>query len=159
MDSSTEAPRFLAWNVKASLLAYVRGMPDGSVEAATPARLVGDVFHFPLHAELPSGELRFSGALTLQGHGGMLRLRFADFALVPSGGGKVGADPCTITIADPFESESRLELAEIAESRVLPDGTVETRGTSLTEAGSDLFFSGPYTTGTPLDDPRVVILP
>ena len=70
----------LTWGIKSSLRAYVRGMPDGRVEVSDGAEEVASGFSFPGHA------LRFTGAVTLTGHNGMMRVRIADPALVESDG-------------------------------------------------------------------------
>lgn len=129
----------LRWGIKASLLGYVRGMADGRVEVADGATADGDAFVF----EGADASLVFRGSVALTGHGGMLRVTIADPAVVEAAGGWV------LEIADPDDPDARLRFATIAAF----DGTTAS-GTALTEEGADLFF-GPYTTGTPIDDPRV----
>lgn len=136
------AERALTWGIKASLLDYVRGMPDGSVELADGASEAAGAFRFP--ADVASGDpLAFRGAVRLTGHGGMMRVTIADPSIVQT------ADGWALEIADPDDAELRLRFATIARF----DGDRAT-GTALTEDGADLFF-GPYAQGTPLDDPRI----
>ena len=130
----------LAWAVKASLLGYVRGMPDGRIELDGVTEQ-GEGFVFPA-ADADSG--RFTGTVTLLGHGGMMRVVLADPWLTPQGDGAV------LSIADPDDPTVRLDFARIARF----DGAAAT-GTTLTIDGADLFF-GPYTEGTELDDPRII---
>jgi hypothetical protein len=138
----------LVWGIKASLLGYVRGMPDGAVTLSGGAEEVDGGFRFPAAdaaghtgADAP---LAFRGAVTLTGHGGMLRVTIADPALVDTGDGWV------LEIADPDDPGIRLRFATLAGF----DGERAT-GAALTEDGADLFF-GPYERGTAVDDPRVV---
>lgn len=127
----------LVWGVKASLLDYVRGRGRGSVELSGGATAFEGAIRFP-------GDARsFRGTVTLTAHGGMLRIVIADPALVESPSGWL------LEIADPDDPTERLPFATIAAF----DGT-RASGTALTEAGADLFF-GPYSRGTPLDDPVV----
>jgi hypothetical protein len=129
----------LDWGIKASLLGYVRRMDDGSVEAREGAATTSTGIRFD-----GAGGLAFRGAVTLTGHGGMLRVTIADPAIVQADGGWV------LEIADPDDASSRLAFATIAAF----DGR-RASGTALTEDGADLFF-GPYERGTPIDDPVVV---
>ncbi|WP_125098628.1 HtaA domain-containing protein [Leucobacter chromiireducens] len=141
---SPESPRSLRWGVKASLVAYVTDMSDGSATVEAPALADGDTFVFPESGS--ATPLQFRGTVTLSGHAGMLRLVFADPALEETAGG------WTLTIADPHEAGGRLPFAAIAELTQTRDGGRRGTGLRLTEAGADLFFSGPYTAGTELDD-------
>lgn len=129
----------LSWNVKASLLAYVRGMGDGQVSTVSPARFVGDTVFFP------GDGASFSGALALLGHGGLLQLTFADPRVEPIGAG------WRITIEDPYAPGSRMTLASVGALLDEPGGVRRGSGVALTAEGADLFL-GPYTEGTPLDD-------
>ncbi len=129
----------LDWGIKASLLGYVRRMADGSVEAGGGAARTGTGFRF----ESADG-LAFRGAVTLTGHGGMLRVTIADPAIVQVGGG------WALEITDPDDPSSRFPFATIAAF----DGR-RASGTALTQDGADLFF-GPYERGTAIDDPVVV---
>lgn len=135
----------LVWGVKASLLGYVRGMPDGRVEVSDGAAADPGGFAFPS----AGGALEFRGAVTLTGHGGMMRVVLADPRLVETDGG------WELTVRDDEAPSGRLRFATI--DALTPDdgdGRAAT-GTRLTADGADLFF-GPYTEGTPVDDPRVV---
>ena len=129
----------LLWGVKASLLGYVRGMPDGAVTLAGGAEQTEGGFRFP-----GEGGGAFRGSVTLAGHGGMMRVVIAQPAIVEAEGG------WALEIADPDDPTARLRFATIAAF----DGERAT-GAALTEDGADLFF-GPYERGTPLDDAVVV---
>lgn len=129
----------LDWRIKASLLDYVRGMGDGTVEATDGAESTDTGLRFPRTAGLA-----FRGAVTLTAHGGMLRVTIADPAIVKTPTG------WAIEIADPHDLLSRMRFATIA----VFDGE-HASGTALTQDGADLFF-GPYARGTAIDDPVVV---
>ena len=129
----------LDWGIKASLLDYVRGMGDGTVETAGGATAAADGLRFP-HA----AGLAFRGAVTLTAHGGMLHVTIADPALVETATG------WAIGIVDPHDPSRRMRFATIAAF----DGR-RASGTALTQDGADLFF-GPYQRGTAIDDPVVV---
>lgn len=135
----------LGWGIKASLLDYVRGMPDGTIETSNGAGEGDAGFVFP-----GLGDDAFGGTVTLTGHGGMMRVTISDPALVR------GGEHWLLTIADPGDPGIRLPFARIAAIDTGSDGVRRATGTVLTGDGADLFF-GPYTAGTPLDDP--VVLP
>ena len=163
MDQHRRSPHALEWGIKQSLVDYVLGMHDGSVTVTDPASEIGAGYRFPPESAQQASEdgtLRFAGTVTLSGHGGLLKIVVADPWLVPvtsavagSAGTGSAEDRWSLTIVDPYEPGSRLVFASI-------DGlgfeTGAAHGTRLTADGADLFFSGPYTEGTELDDPRVV---
>jgi hypothetical protein len=128
----------LLWGIKASLLGYVRGMADATVVASGGASVEGAGFRFPADSGLA-----FRGAVELTAHSGMMRVVIADPAIVETQSGWV------LAIADPDDPAKRLTFATLGAF----DGR-RASSTALTEAGADLFF-GPYTQGTPLDDPVV----
>lgn len=132
------AGRSLLWGIKASLLDYVRGTADGSVEVTDGASITPAGIRFP-----GTDGRAFGGAVTLTGHGGMLRLTIARPAIIETSGGWV------LEIADPDEPSRRMTFATIAAF----DGT-RASSTALTQDGADLFF-GPYERGTAIDDPMV----
>jgi hypothetical protein len=75
----------MTWAVKDSLVAYVEGLDDGSVEAVIPASRTRQGFAFPWDgpaaagdAACPVGVLRFRGAVRLTGHWGMLDVELRD---------------------------------------------------------------------------------
>ncbi|MFD4423144.1 HtaA domain-containing protein [Agromyces sp. NPDC058484] len=134
----------LIWPIKQSLIEYVRGMADGTAEAAHGAVATDQGFEFP---GSPEADLAFRGTVTLTGHSGMLHLVFRDPALVR------GDDGWVLTIADPDDPAIRLPFARIA-SLTQEGGGRRASGSALTADGADLFF-GPYVEGTPVDDPFV----
>lgn len=135
----------LVWGVKASLIDYIRSLPDGSVEMSDGAVATGAGFRF---AQSERGGLRFTGTVTLTAHNGMLHIVIADPELQPDGAGLL------LTIADPDDPTLRLPFGQAAGMQATTEGDRCT-GTTLTEDGADLFF-GPYEAGTPLDDPLVL---
>lgn len=149
----------LEWGIKQSLVRYIAGMADGSIVVSEPATAVEGGFRFP-SAALPGvtepsrndSTLCFAGSVTLTGHGGMLKLVFTDPRLVP------GSEPNAqwlLTIADPYKPGARIAFATI-DQLILGEAWASAHGTRLTADGADLFFSGPYTEGTELDDPRIL---
>lgn len=137
--------RALEWGVKASLLDYVRGMGDGTVDATDGATITDAGIRFPGIRFPGTGEppLAFAGAVTLTAHGGMLHVTIAAPAIVETATG------WAIEIDDPHDPSQRMAFATIAGF----DGRDAT-GTALTQDGADLFF-GPYQRGTAIDDPRI----
>lgn len=136
----------LVWGIKASLLAYVNGMPDGRVELAEVEEQ-GGRFHFAQDREADRADpavRHFAGAVTLVGHHGLMRVVLADPWLRPTASG------AALSVADPDVVGARLAFARIER---WAEGVAS--GTTLTSEGADLFF-GPYAEGTELDDPRVV---
>lgn len=143
----------LEWGIKQSLVRYVAGMADGALAAGGPATAVGGGFQFPAAARPQAdGTLRFAGSVTLTAHGGMLRLVVAEPWLVPVG---EPSDAWSLTIADQYEPGARIAFATI-DQLILGEAWASAHGTRLTADGADLFFSGPYTEGTELDDPRIL---
>lgn len=174
MCRTEAAARPLEWAIKESLIRYVREMSDGSVRVAgsateTPAGFVfapdpdSGAESAPDPAQQSGGPLapapqpaptprRFAGTVTLTGHGGLLRIEISDPWLEPV----AAADgPWRLTIRDPFEPGARLEFASIGRVEFGPGGSLACVDTRLTSDGSDLFFAGPYTPGTELDNPTV----
>jgi len=146
----------LEWGIKHSLVQYVLGMDDGTAEVSPPAHAIDDRFRFPAAEHDPaldSDALRFTGTVTLSGHGGMLKLVFADPWLVP---GASLDDAWTLTIADAYDPGRRVAFATVSRVALDPAGGATTSGTRLTADGADLFFAGPYSAGTDLDDPVVI---
>ncbi len=131
----------LLWGIKSSLLDYVRGMGDGTVEATGGASVTDAGIRF---GSPEPGSLAFRGAVTLTAHGGMLHVTIADPAIVETSTG------WALEIVDPHDASRRMAFATIAGF----DGRRAT-GTALTHDGADLFF-GPYQRGTAIDDPTII---
>lgn len=138
----------LTWPIKTSLLRYVRGMADGAVAVRGGAVEHDGAFHFPGESS-SEDEHRFTGTVTMQGHGGMLALDFREPWL------RREAHGWSLSIADPDAATGRVRLATLRGLDRHADGTLRGSGTALTADGADLFF-GPYENGTPFDDPVVV---
>lgn len=139
----------LSWGIKESLLGYVHGMPDGRVEVSGGAAVTPAGFSFPADGAPDGGRLGFRGAVTLTGHGGMMRVVVADPCLVETAAG------WDLTVRDDEDPSGRMRFATVDALTPDGDGGRTASGTRLTQDGADLFF-GPYTAGTPLDDPRVL---
>jgi len=132
----------LVWGIKASLLAYARGMGGGDVQHEGAVKEPSG-YAFPG----TDGEGHtFSGSVRITAHGGIMDVTLADPAVVPDG------DRWLLTVAGPAGAD-RLAVASI-ESLTEQDGFLVAAGTAMTAAGADL-FAGPYGPGTPLDDPFI----
>lgn len=143
----------LEWGIKQSLVRYIASMADGSIVASDPATVTECGFRFPATPPLQAnGTLHFAGSVTLTAHGGMLRLVVAEPWLIPTGEPN---DAWSLTIADQYEPGARIAFAMI-DRLILGKAWASAHGTHLTADGADLFFSGPYTEGTGLDDPRIL---
>jgi hypothetical protein len=72
----SEALRQLNWAVKESFLAYVRGLPDGTIESFAGCEAMDGTFAFPCES-CDEGVLSFYGGVQLKGFAGMLDVRLA----------------------------------------------------------------------------------
>jgi hypothetical protein len=75
----------LHWSVKDSLIAYISGLEDGTVEAIEPATRTEAGFSFVLNgpasdfnAETHTGVLQFQGTAHFTGHWGMMNITVKD---------------------------------------------------------------------------------
>ena len=75
----------LHWSVKDSLIAYISGLEDGTVEALEPATKTDSGFSFTLNdvasdfnAETHTGVLQFLGTAHFTGHWGMMNINIKD---------------------------------------------------------------------------------
>ena len=75
----------LHWSVKDSLIAYISGLEDGTVEALEPAIRTDSGFSFTLNdvasdfnAETHTGVLQFLGTAHFTGHWGMMNITIKD---------------------------------------------------------------------------------
>ena len=75
----------LHWSVKDSLIAYISGLEDGTVEALEPATRTESGFNFALNeaasefnAETHTGVLQFLGTAHFTGHWGMMNITVKD---------------------------------------------------------------------------------
>ncbi|WP_460774683.1 HtaA domain-containing protein [Microbacterium sp. GXF7504] len=130
----------LVWGVKASLLAYVRGMGGGAVETTG---VVKEPSGFAFPGTDGDGHT-FSGSVRLTAHGGIMDVTLADPAIVPDG------EHWQLTVA---HGDGRLAVAAI-DALTDRDGFLVASGTVMTAEGANL-FAGPYGPGTPLDDPFI----
>ncbi|WP_211883077.1 HtaA domain-containing protein [Pseudarthrobacter albicanus] len=85
-------PLGLTWGIKRSFIAYITGLPDGTVSATDGATVVeSSLFCFaPEESDydvaLGTGVLRFRGDVRLGGHHGMLFVRLLDPWIAFTGG-------------------------------------------------------------------------
>lgn len=75
----------LHWSVKDSLIAYISGLEDGTVEALEPATRTDSGFNFVLNdvasdfnTESHTGVLQFLGTAHFTGHWGMMNITIKD---------------------------------------------------------------------------------
>lgn len=79
------SPFDLHWSVKDSLIAYISGLEDGTVEALEPATRTDAGFSFVLNGpasdfnpETHTGVLQFLGTAHFTGHWGMMNITIKD---------------------------------------------------------------------------------
>jgi Htaa len=167
MDDNIQAFTPLVWGVKASLLAYVRGLGDGEIAVKAPAELAshdqyssqeataGFAFapdpngsHFDLATQ--TGQLRFRGSVTLSGHFNAMRVELSDPRLDLDGGSGTLSVRTNGLIGTP-------RWDSIASAVVLP-GTDCTDGISVglaLTAGGRMLLGQQYQVGQPLDPASV----
>lgn len=151
----------LTWGIKASFIAYIAGLPDGTVSAAAGAsEIQPGLFHFSF-AESDydqargAGVLRFRGDVRLAGHHGMLFVRLLDPWIEVTGdrgvlsistgddAGRDRIDVGTLSVASPATADDTLLWTGM--------------GVLVTAGGSEL-FDGQYAAGQPMD-PLTVRVP
>ncbi len=104
----------LVWGVKASFREYVRHA-EGQIRLEGGAEQVDDVFAFA-----PAGEeLKFTGAVHFDAHGGMLKVAVIDpwIELEPDGS-------ASLTVADP-QRDRRVKVADLGEISPAGEGTAQ----------------------------------
>jgi hypothetical protein len=151
----------LAWAVKDSLLSYVEGLDDGSVEVVEPASRSDAGFWFPtaepgadpVEAAAPT-VLQFLGTVRLTGHWGMLDVELRDPRV------ELDGPHGTLFVHDrgSRDPEARVPFAD------LTLGTTAGRGSAVVEAAAALtghgrlLLGGQYAVGEPLS-PLLITLP
>lgn len=153
----------LTWAVKDSLVAYVEGLADGTVETLAPASRTADGFWFPRPEEplgAAAGEPRhvwqFLGAVRLTGHWGALDVELRDPRVELDG----GRGTLLIRERGGRTADKRLPFADLVLDGPPEAGDgVATLGiaASLTGHGR-LPLGGQYVVGEPLG-PLLVSLP
>lgn len=78
----------LNWKIDPHFLAYVSGLPDGSIDVQQPAEHTNGYYIFP-EATIQPGRMQFSGAIHFSGHGGLLDVLFQDPAFETTEDGSV----------------------------------------------------------------------
>lgn len=151
----------LTWGIKASFIAYIAGLPDGTVSAASGASEIRPgLFHFSFDAAdydpaRGAGVLRFRGDVRLAGHHGMLFVRLLDPWMEISGGRGV----LSISTGD-GAGRDRIDVGTLTAASPAPaDGSLLWAGMDvlITSGGSEL-FDGQYAAGQPMD-PLTVRIP
>jgi hypothetical protein len=147
----------LRWPIKRSFVNYVRAMADG-VGSATQGASVTDsmdvIYENDLDFSSPN-EWHFRGDVRFAGHSGMLFVKIADpriRILGPEGNAE-------LTVADPYGSDTRLQLVTL---RVIPQGV---RGRAQTWVGTDVrlsadgveLFNYVYQPGEEFDSLEIVV--
>jgi hypothetical protein len=165
--SSTARPAALIWGVKESFRAYVTAS-GGTVDVTEPAQLDPAGFRFPLaessvgdvfwaEGKLPArGELRYTGEVRFQAHGGMLVVVIIDPSVVFEPG------EATLTVVDtdylPDRSKRlKMALLDTEAIRIEPGSTGIEAPAALTEEGSRL-LGDVYPAQTALD-PLIIETP
>lgn len=137
----------LVWKVKGSLRDYVLGRAGGSIRAFDGAMDSEDGFMFP-SVSAGEGSVRFGGTIVLSGHGGLMEIALGEPWLTRA------HDTWLISLADPENSNERLNFASVGSFEPDAAGSLRGNGTALMAAGADLLL-GSYREGEVLDDPVV----
>lgn len=148
----------LDWGVKASLVAYVAGLPDGRVVTTGGAvRLAAGPFRFPLEGLEQGGpgyRARFRGGVRLSGHGGLLTIDLSDPRLDLDDAGAV----LSFVVVEAGEDPVRLEIARSTTG--VRDGSVRRFSPMrLTADGAFALGALQYSPGQPVDDIEVRLPP
>lgn len=149
----------LGWGVKQSFRNYVEAAGgsiaiSGGTERAADGSFVfsttsGDLRVGPDGA--PQGAAQFSGEVGFEAHGGMLRVRLADFGV------EIGADGATLTAAEGGAGGPRIVIAKLDVSAASADGDgALVLPAKVTIHGSQA-LGDHYPPGTPLDPVRLVV--
>lgn len=144
----------LHWGIKESLLAYVEGLEDGSVETVGPVIRQGNEFVFPLDQDASDfdpatrlGTLQFQGSVTLSGYWGSMRIQLTDPQLKMT---DINTD-LLVRVSSMFTGERFEPIAAVAVTQFEPELTGTTR---LTSAGR-MLLGEQYHVGQELDPLRV----
>lgn len=146
----------LEWGIKATMLDYVRALPDGTMTFDGEDALGLDVFVFPLVDDLrPTGQNRvvsFRGQFHSAGHHG------TQLAVVIDPTIEVRGSIGRLSVVRWAGRQARLEIAEFEwpTPRAVVGGFERVLRPRLTVEGTEV-FGDVYPTGTPLDDVRVVL--
>lgn len=144
----------LIWGIKKSLLEYVEGLEDGTVEVTAPATRTGGEFTFTLDEEASDfdpatrrGILQFRGSVVLTGYWGTMRVELTDPQLSV---GEIATD-LLVKTSSMFTGERFDPIASVAVTTFEPELLGTTR---LTSAGR-LLLGEQYQVGQELSDLRV----
>jgi hypothetical protein len=139
----------LQWGFKTSFRGYVERV-GGRVDVSAPAQSAESEYFFPFVGREFDGEhgatlLRFAGAVSFHGHGGLLSLTIAAPTVVFHDGSII------LSVAHPSDPTTLLPLADlVAPTREGPIAA------TLTTQGSEL-LRGIYPVGAELDVVRLVL--
>lgn len=137
----------LAWGVRASFLAYIEALRDGSVSVADGAQRDADGFRLP-GRRLDAGEYAFEGSLHFFGYAGALDVTLRDLRV------HVDGDSGALTAA---VAGLRIPLAAIAGPRSDAGGTTVFSEVTFTDDGAAL-LGGVYSAGTPSDPVTIRVM-
>jgi len=133
-----ESTATLHWGIKESLLRYIDGLEDGSMQVVDPASRDGSEFTFPLDVAASDfdtqtrvGTLQFRGSVILSGHWDSLRIEVNDPQLKIT---NINTD-LLVRVTSIFTGERFLALAAVAITEFEPELIGVTR---LTSAGRSL---------------------
>ena len=147
----------LAWGVKQSFCAYVKAMGGEITASAGAVREDDGDFVFEQAPDsgvtvgadgAPQGQVRFSGEVTFNAHGGMLKVFLADPIL------DFTASPPVLTLADSPARDRRDPVAKLDLPAMTLEGDELVIPTTLTWQGGQL-LGDHYPANTPIDPVRV----
>lgn len=145
----------LVWGIKRSLIEYVEGLEDGTIEIADPAGRNEHEFLFSYDAsasqfdiETRTGVLQFRGAVTLRGYAGNLQIQVIDPQLRMT---NVASDLLTLT-RSMFTGERFDPIVTVSVEAFEPELHGKTR---LTNAGRVL-LGAQYQVGQEMSNLRII---
>lgn len=146
------------WGVRASFLAYIRGLGDGSIELDGGVAYTDDGALFFPFAGLDASEddserwIRTQGSALFQGHHGMLTVPLRDLLV------RMTRESATLCSVQSDGSVYPIADVALGEPEIGAEGIVwRDAPVMLTEPGSR-YFGGNYPEGTPME-PLTIRLP
>ncbi|OKL46752.1 hypothetical protein BSR28_04710 [Boudabousia liubingyangii] len=150
----------LNWGVRQSFTTYIRGLAKGGWDLGGGATWTGSAFNFPVasgiyNSQTGKGQIRYSGTVHFNGHGGILNLKIANPTLVINGrSGQLYATVFSNDMQGKGTDYGRVLLANVSLSSVNAKGgklNLSSASVNLTAEGAKA-FAGFYQPGEKLDN-------